>query len=244
MGIDILGVDLDGTLVDTAPAIAEAANRTLAAHGLPPRAPGQIADLIGHGARHLMLQLLAREYHERPALADTVRHDAVLERFEHEWLALVGASAPAYPGVREALQRLRDAGVRLACVSNKERRHAWRVLAAAGLADAFDVVIGGDTLPHRKPHGSVLRHVVERLRGDARRAAHVGDSSIDVEAARNAGVAAWAVPYGYNGGRPVAQARPDRIFDSLSAVADHVLVLRARCVEPRGVACAAPRGAP
>jgi phosphoglycolate phosphatase len=72
----------------------------------------------------------------------------------------------------------------------------------------------------------VLRHVVEALNGDTRRAAHVGDSSTDMDAARNAGVAAWAVPYGYNAGVPIADSHPHRIFPGLIQVADFVLANR------------------
>jgi phosphoglycolate phosphatase len=68
----------------------------------------------------------------------------------------------------------------------------------------------------------VLRHVVDTLQGEIHRTAHVGDSSIDVQAARNAGVAAWAVPYGYNAGVPIAQANPQRIFAGLLQVAEYV----------------------
>jgi phosphoglycolate phosphatase len=119
--------------------------------------------------------------------------------------------------------RLKDAGVRLACVTNKELRHAHKVLRAARLDDLFELVVGGDSLPHKKPHASVLRHVTAALNCDTQRAAHVGDSATDVEAARNAGVAAWAVPYGYNAGVAIAASRPHRIFDALSEVAEHVL---------------------
>jgi phosphoglycolate phosphatase len=100
------------------------------------------------------------------------------------------------------------------------------VLQAAQLHGLFALVVGGDSLPHKKPHPSVLRHVVEALHGDTSRAAHVGDSGTDVEAARNAGVTAWAVPYGYNRGVPIADAKPQRIFDSLSQLAEHVLAGR------------------
>ncbi len=111
-------------------------------------------------------------------------------------------------------------------MTNKELRHALRVLQAAQLDSLFDLVVGGDSLPQKKPHPSVLRHVVATLNGDTRRAAHVGDSSTDVEAARNAGVAAWAVPYGYNAGVPIDEAEPQRIFAALSQVAEHVLTGR------------------
>jgi phosphoglycolate phosphatase len=114
------------------------------------------------------------------------------------------------------------AGLRLACVTNKEHRHASRVLAATRLAPFFSLTVGGDSLPHKKPHPSVLRYVVETLQGQPPLAGHVGDSHIDVEAARNAGVAAWAVPYGYNGGAAIADANPERIFATLLDLAVYV----------------------
>jgi phosphoglycolate phosphatase len=223
MDYDIVSFDLDGTLVDTAGEIAEAANRALGEHGLPARPPTEIAQLIGGGSRQLMMSLLARLDLETPVLADKARADAVLDSFEQQLDTTLGRASAAYDGAHEALARLKGAGVRLACVTNKELRHARRVLEAAGLDGAFDLVIAGDSLPQKKPHASVLRHVVAVFGGDARRTAHVGDSRVDVEAARNAGVAAWAVPYGYNAGRPIAEAQPQRIFPGLIAVAEYVL---------------------
>jgi phosphoglycolate phosphatase len=225
-GYEVVSFDLDGTLVDTAGEIAQAANRALESHGMSRRPQAEITDLIGDGSRQLMLKLLARIYLERSILADSVRPDDVLETFDQQLAVTTGSAAAPYPGAREALQRLRDAGVRLACVTNKEMRHARRVLQAAHLDGLFALVVGGDSLRHKKPHPSVLRHVVEVLHGDTWRAAHVGDSGTDVEAARNAGITAWAVPYGYNGGAPIADAKPQRIFDSLSQVAEHVLAGR------------------
>ena len=223
MDYDIVSFDLDGTLVDTAAEIAEAANRTLESFAIARRPLAEITDLIGDGARQLMLKLLARIYLERPQLAETVRAEAVLEGFEHHLGESIGTVAVAYADAREALVLLKCAGVRLACVTNKELRHAQRVLQAARLDNLFELVVGGDSLPQKKPHASVLRHVVETLDGDTRRTAHVGDSSVDIDAARNAGVVAWAVPYGYNAGRPIADAKPQRIFASLMQVAEHVL---------------------
>ena len=230
MDYDIISFDLDGTLVDTAAEIAEAANRTLDAHGLARRTPAEITSLIGPGSHKLMLGLLARCLIDAPHLAQSVRVDAVLTSFEEHYAATAGSTATPYHGCHEALTQLKNAGVRLACVTNKELRHARRVLAATQLDGYFDLTIGGDSLAEHKPHPSVLRHVVTTLRGSAARTAHVGDSITDIEAARNAGVGAWAVPYGYNAGVPIADAKPQRLFQNLQQVADHVLGTRQACL--------------
>jgi len=219
----LLSCDLDGTLVDTASEIAEAANRALESHGIARRPVQEVTYLIGAGTRELMLKLLARVLLENPAIAERVRVDAVLASMDEHYAITTGTAAVAYAGCHASLQRLQAAGVRLVCTTNKESRHARRVLEVSRLDGFFELVIGGDTLPEKKPHASVLRHVAQALQVPLHRCAHLGDSAVDVQAARNAGVAAWAVPYGYNAGVPIEAAQPDRIFHSLSEVADHVL---------------------
>lgn len=223
MDFDLISFDLDGTLVDTAGEIAEAANRALADHGIARRPVPEIAQLIGAGTRELMLNLLARALREEPALAGRVHPDQVLASLDVHYAATTGTMAEPYAGAHELLARLKSAGVRLACTTNKEVRHARRLLDMQRMSPWFDLVIGGDSLAVKKPDAGVLRHVMAALGGQARRTAHLGDSHTDVLAARNAGVAAWAVPYGYNAGQPIEASRPDRLFASLDQVAAHVL---------------------
>lgn len=223
---DLVCFDLDGTLVDTASEIGEAANRALASHGIPGRPLADITLLIGAGTRDLMLKLLAQCYLADPALASRTRVEDVLASMDEHYAITTGTSAVPYDGCRDALRRLRADGVRLACVTNKELRHAKRVLKATRLDSYFELVIGGDSLSEKKPHASVLQHVAHAIGVSTRHTAHIGDSAIDVAAARNAGVAAWAVPYGYNAGVPITDAAPDRIFASLAQVADLVLLQR------------------
>jgi phosphoglycolate phosphatase len=223
MDYDLVSFDLDGTLVDTASEIAEAVNRTLDAHAIARRPVAEITKLIGAGAHELMRKLLARCVLEQPALGERLRADEVLASLDEHYAAVTGSQAAPYEGCVEALQRLKHAGVQLACVTNKELVHARRVLQVTGLAGYFDLVIGGDSLPNKKPHASVLQHAASALGAATSRTAHVGDSAIDVAAARNAGVAAWAVPYGYNAGVPIAESNPDWLFETLPQVAEHVL---------------------
>jgi phosphoglycolate phosphatase len=219
----LISFDLDGTLVDTASELAEAANAALQMHGLALHCASEITALIGGGTRQLMLSLLARSFLEDPARVRTVQPDALLSSFDTHYGRIAGSMAVPYAGCAETLELLGKAGVRLACTTNKESRHAHRVLAATGLDAYFDLVIGGDSLAVRKPHGAVLRHVMQTLGVAAGQSAHVGDSSIDVEAARNAGIRAWVVPYGYNAGQPITDAHPDRVFATLPALAAYVL---------------------
>lgn len=225
--IDAITFDLDGTLVDTAAEIAEAVNRTLHDVGLAPRPLAEVTDLIGHGLHPLMVRLLQRVQVERPELVGRLLAGEVLPLLDRHYAMTVGTRARPYPGVPQALDALLANGVRLGCVTNKEGRHARRVLEACGLADRLALLIAGDTLPEKKPHASVLQHAAQRLGVTPDRLAHVGDSRTDIDSARHAGVAAWAVPYGYNGGEPIEAAQPQRIFAGLAEVAAHVIALRA-----------------
>jgi phosphoglycolate phosphatase len=120
--------------------------------------------------------------------------------------------------VLDTLKRAREYGVRQALVTNKESRFTERVLAMHGLQDAFDIVICGDSLPVKKPDPQVIVHCLSQLGASAGEALFVGDSEIDVSTAKAAGVIVWAVPYGYNLGKPIEDAQPDRIVPDIRDV--------------------------
>lgn len=227
-GVTLVSFDLDGTIVETADEIVAAANLTLASLGLPEQPAAVVVGLIGHGTRELMVGLLAHLERTAPGGAP-VPIESAMPVFDRHYEQTTGTSAQPFPGCLDALTELRNMGVALACVTNKEERHARRVLEATGLASSFELLIGGDTLARKKPHASVLHTVAERLGvTDMRLVAHIGDSGIDVQAARNAGARAWAVPWGYNAGKPISDSAPDMVFDSLGAVPDYVRALRER----------------
>lgn len=231
---DLVMFDLDGTLVETAPEITDAVNDLLREQGLPNVGEGLVANWIGHGTRELMTQAYA---HAAQIHVDTVRRagtmDELMPRFWHFYMQRCGTRSRLYPQVLDTLRVLRQARVRMAVVTNKEQRFTAAVLMAHQIRHFFDLVISGDTLTAKKPDALPVRHCLEVLKVEPTRAVFVGDSQIDVDTARAAGVPIWAVPYGYNLGNPIAQAKPDRIIPTIHAVAEAVA-----SVAP-GASCAA-----
>ena len=209
--------DLDGTLLDTADEIAQAVNLTLNEFGLESVSVDQVRNWIGHGTGWLM----KRAWEEQKGSADTVSDadwDKVMKRFVHHYEATAGTTSTPFPHVLETLRKARDYGVKQAVVTNKERRFADRILEKHGLTDQFDLVICGDSLSVKKPNPAVITHCLNTLGATQGESLFIGDSEIDVSTAKAAGVMCWAVPYGYNLGRPISEAMPDRIVPDIREV--------------------------
>lgn len=214
---DLVMFDLDGTLIETAPEICDAVNDTLKHFGLPEVTQDQVDCWIGYGTRELLIQALA---FVRKLAVDAVRAfdtlPLIAAEFDRHYQRRCGTRSQLYPHVREALQQLRQQGVRLAVVTNKEGRYTQTVLAAHALVPLFDRVVSGDSLPTKKPDPAGIRSCLAQFEVRPERALFVGDSSIDVATARNAGVPVWALPYGYNMGQPIEACAPDRVIDDFS----------------------------
>ena len=209
--------DLDGTLIDTAGEIAQAVNLTMQDFGLDAIDETQIRDWIGQGTGWLMRQAWAAQ--EGPSRE--ISSDAVMQRFSHHYDVCAGTSSQLYPFVRETLNKVKVLGVKQAVITNKEKRFTERILDCHGLGKMFDLVISGDTLAVKKPDAAVIQHCLEILQETPANSLFVGDSEIDMATAKNAGIVCWAVPYGYNCGRPIAEARPDRLVADIRAVPDY-----------------------
>lgn len=208
--------DLDGTLVATAGEIQDAVNDTLQQFGLPLVDEQQVQDWIGHGTRTLLAQALAfatRSSAHRVRASDSF--ETLAAEFARHYGRRCGTRSRPYPHVREVLGELRGRGVKLAVVTNKEQAFTDIVLRQHGLTPLLDAVLSGDTAPAKKPDPAGLRACMAAFGAAPPECLLVGDSSIDVAAARAAGVAVWAVTYGYNMGRPIAEAAPDRVLDDL-----------------------------
>lgn len=216
---DLILFDLDGTLVETAPEIADAVNDTLTALGHAPVPQKQVDDWIGHGTRELLVKALAQALGTAPAeVRASEAFGAIEADFGRHYQARCGTRSHLYPRVRESLEALRAAGVKLAVVTNKEGRYTQTVLDVHALTPLFDRVVSGDTLPVKKPDPAAIHDCLQRFGVARERTLFVGDSSIDVATARNGGIAVWALPYGYNMGEPIEACGPDRVIPDLSAL--------------------------
>jgi phosphoglycolate phosphatase len=166
---DLILFDLDGTLVETAPEIADAVNDTLTALGHAPVAQKQVDDWIGHGTRELLIKALAQALGAAPeAVRAAESFGAIEAEFGRHYQARCGTRSHLYPRVRESLEALRAAGVKLAVVTNKEGRYTQTVLDVHALTPLFDRVISGDTLAVKKPEPGRHRRLPGALRRGAR----------------------------------------------------------------------------
>lgn len=205
-------VDLDGTLVDTIGDFDAALNAMLAEHSLPPVGRAFIARTVGKGSEHLIRSTLA----EVGAAAASC--DSAWAAYQRHYQAINGRHAAVYPGVVPGLQRLQAAGLRLACLTNKPGAFARPLLAAKGLDGFFSHVFGGDAFARKKPDPLPLLETCRALGTPPAATLMLGDSSNDALAARAAGCPVVLVDYGYNHGRPVAEAAPDAVIHRLDAL--------------------------
>jgi phosphoglycolate phosphatase len=192
-GIELIAFDLDGTLVDSAPDLSHCLGRALESVGLPRPTEGQTRSWIGGGVELLIRRALAWAGGERGA----ERFDAAYAAFSDCYRENLFVRSRLYPRVAETLDALAGHGRHLACITNKRIDFANGVLEHAGIANRFEVVIGGDSLAERKPSSAPLRAAAAALGVAPSAAVFVGDSNEDFEAARSAGWPfVWAA-YGY-----------------------------------------------
>lgn len=206
-------VDLDGTLLHTAPELAEAANRMLLEMDYAPVSQELLASYIGNGIGWLVKRALTGEMHATP---DAALYEHALPIFHKHYTGLLLGSKP-YNGVIEGLEAMRAAGFRLGCITNKLARYTGPLLEGTGLAKYFEVVVSGDTLPEKKPHPLPLLYAAKFFGTSVEQLLLIGDSLNDTLAARAAGCPVFCVPYGYNHGEPVETLDTDAVIPDLPA---------------------------
>jgi phosphoglycolate phosphatase len=206
-------IDLDGTLLDTASDLAEAANRMLAELQLPPVTEAVLKAYIGNGVGRLIKRVLARDMDAEP---DAALFAKAMPVYEKHYADVVSLDSRPYPGVIDGLDLLKRGGYRLACITNKAEKFTLPLLRDTGLQDYFELVVAGDTLPRKKPDPLPLLYACEKFGIAPNQMLLIGDSLNDTQAARAAGCYVFCVPYGYNRGRDVSELDLDAVVDTLT----------------------------
>ena len=213
LAVKMVMIDLDGTLIHTAPDLAACANRMLADLGRAAYPIETIMTWIGNGVPRLVKRALTNEMWGEPEQALFVKAHVI---FEKHYLAHVSDLSRPYPGVVAGLDRLKARGFHLACITNKAEAFTLPLLRNLKLDAYFELILSGDSLPKQKPDPLPLRHACQHFGITPDHGILIGDSSNDVEAARAAGMPVICLPYGYNHGHDIREAKPDAVLESLA----------------------------
>ena len=200
--------DLDGTLVDSAPDLAATGNELLRRRGREQVSLADVRSMVGKGALVLMEKMM--EATGEPATREELK--AMLPEYLDHYGANIAANTAPFPGVREALEALAERQALMAVCTNKFEELSHSLLQQIELDHHFRAVIGGDTLPIRKPDGGHVLGTIERVGGDPARTIMVGDSHNDIDAAKDAGVKSIAVSFGYTD-IPPRELGADHVID-------------------------------
>ena len=185
--------DLDGTLVDTGPDLTAALNFALGTLGRAPLPAAAVRDMVGSGALRLIERGLAETGEEARELTA-----AMMPVFLDYYAAHIAGHSVPYPGVVAAMDALAAAGCTLAICTNKTERLSRLLVDALGWTHRFAAIIGGDTLPVRKPDPEHLLLTIRAAAGDPADAAFIGDTHFDVNAGLAAGVPTIVVGFGFS----------------------------------------------
>jgi phosphoglycolate phosphatase len=209
-------IDLDGTLIHTAPEIARAANAMLAGLGRPTLDAKLIENYIGEGAMVLIKRCLTGKLDGEPS-TDLL---AQAQKLFFDFYVKIVAESQPYALVEEALQAVKQTGVQMACITNKPAAFTMPLLEKSGLLPYFDLVVAGDTLQKKKPEPDQIFYVCEKFNVFVNESLLIGDSKTDIAAARNAGCFIFGVPYGYNQGYSIEIGTVDALINHLHEAVD------------------------
>ena len=205
-------IDLDGTLLDTAPELVASVNALLLSRGLEPLPETCVRNLIGKGVAHLVTGAMQLSLRAAP---DAYTIAQAIEQFNAIYWRFNGTQARLYPEAFNGLTALRGAGLKTACVTNKPSAFTLPLLQAVHCFDQFDAVVCGDEVTNKKPAPDALWLACKRLSVQPNEAVMIGDSANDALAARAAGCVMLLVPYGYREGAQVHEIDADGIVSSL-----------------------------
>ncbi len=215
-------IDLDGTMVDTMGDFVAAINLMLLDMGLSPVERSVVELRVGKGSEYLVKSVLntlaAQSIRPQKAINTEAYFESALGLYQMHYSVINGQYAQVYPGVLEGLQAMQQAGLKLACLTNKPLAFAQELLRLKGLDSYFSVVFGGDSFSRKKPDPLPLLKTCEALGTAPDRTLMIGDSSNDAQAARAARCTVVLVTYGYNHGKSVRGVDADGYVDSLAGI--------------------------
>jgi phosphoglycolate phosphatase len=218
ISVDLMLFDLDGTLIDSLGDLTASINLMLGEVGRRPLDRSTVGSFIGDGVRVLVYRsLTATDPNRRPP--DERLHAEAIRLMHKNYADRMLDTTRLYEGVVETLDHFRDK--RKAVVTSKEARFTRLILDHFGINEYFQAVVGGDTVPARKPDPWPVREAITELGGEASRAVMIGDSENDVNAGRNAGARTCAVTFGYRSREELALTEPDVIVDSFEQLKDY-----------------------
>ncbi|MBA5762733.1 phosphoglycolate phosphatase [Vibrio sp. 404] len=221
--LKLIAFDLDGTLLDSVPDLAVAADQAVKALGFSGVTEEQVRDYVGNGADILIGRALSQSLTINPEFSPELLakgrelFDDYYEQSGHKLTHL-------YPAVKETLAELQQAGFTLALVTNKPSKFVPEILAQHDIAKYFADVLGGDAFPERKPNPVALNWLLEKHGCTADEMLMVGDSKNDILAAKNAGCRSFGLTYGYNHGEPISASNPDFVADNIAQLLEVIAV--------------------
>jgi len=213
--MDLVIFDLDGTLIDSKLDLAQAANATRAHMGMRRLENETVYSYVGNGAPVLVRRIMGPDASE-PEVEEAL--EFFLEYYRDHMLDY---TVP-YPGVTETLDRLRSAQVKMAVLTNKPVRISRAIVEGLGMGPYFRQVYGGNSFDQKKPHPVGVETLMTECGVTRDRTLMVGDSAIDIRTARNAGIKACGVTYGFQP-ESLAETAPDLLVDRMQDVAEWVL---------------------
>jgi phosphoglycolate phosphatase len=207
--------DLDGTLIDSRLDLAQSVNAARGYLGLSAIPNELVYSYVGEGAPVLIRRALG-------AAAPQEAVDRALEFFLQYYREHQLDYTVLYPGVREALDRMKDVGARLSVLTNKPVRISHEILEGLGVKGHFEFIYGGNSFEFKKPHPVGIETILRDTNAARESTMMVGDSGVDVRTARNAGVIACGVSYGFQP-ETLAEYPPDIMIDAMGELADRIV---------------------
>lgn len=223
MDKQLLIFDFDGTLIDSVPDLADATNTMLAQLNKPTHSLATIKEWVGNGSRLLIERALVGKTEVLEGELTSADADHAEQLFFDAYKKITNSKTVAYPDVDAGLRQLKEAGFTLALVTNKPIRFVPKILENFGWTALFSDVLGGDSLPVKKPDPAPLLQVCKTLNFEPDQAYMIGDSINDISAGKSANIDTLALSYGYNYGKDIRDSQPNQAFDNFATLLKYLL---------------------